>query len=714
MATVKATDQISDNRITEAIDFWRLVNDSDSTNRSEALNDIRFAAGDQWPVEIQNSRNLEARPCLTINKIDAYVRQVTNQQRMNRPRIKVHPVNNEADVKIAQVIEGICRHIEVNSNADTAYDTAFDYAVRMGWGYWRVNTRYVREDSFDQEIYIDTIDNPFTVYFDPNSVLPDGSDAERCLVTTVVDKRKFRQEYPGANDGASFVQRSVGDDTASWVTKEDIRIAEYFYVKRVKAKLYQLSNGQTMYADSKDFFNRVAASGLTILGERESYKKEVHWCKMTAMEVLEERVLPGKYIPIVPCYGAMVIVDDKRKKYGLVRFAKDPQRMYNFWRTSMTESVALAPKAKWLLAEGQDEGHEQEWALANQKSSPILRYKQKDIEGNPAPVPVRLQPEPPPAGIMESAAAISADLQMVIGIVDPNQLPSGNISGKALAGQQNQVDLSNFHFYDNLSRSIRHTGKIILDLIPKIYDTQRVVRIIGADGTPDIVTLNQPVQTAEGIEKVLNDVTVGEYDVVMDTGPAFQTRRQQAVEAMMPLMAKEEIFQAAGDLFFRNMDFPGADTIADRLAAMNPLAQIDPKSDIPPQVQMQLAQQEQMIKQMQDQMAAMGLDIKYRQGVEQIKQDAETKRELMRQTSKAHNTETMAEVKVNDQNTRAITSQNKIEIEAIMQLLLHHMDTSRLNEEIDRRNMEQAKAMEFAAMDISQGGNPLVQQGLTQ
>ena len=186
--------------------------------------------------------------------------------------------------------------------------------------------------------------------------------------------------------------------------------------------------------------------------------------------------------------------------------------------------------------------------------------------------------------------------------------------------------------------------------------------------------------------------------------------RQQAVEAMMPLMAKEEIFQAAGDLFFRNMDFPGADTIADRLAAMNPLAQIDPKSDIPPQVQMQLAQQEQMIKQMQDQMAAMGLDIKYRQGVEQIKQEGETKRELMRQTSRAHNTETMAEVKVNDQNTRAITSQNKIEIEAIMQLLLHNMDTARLNEEIDRRNREQAQAMQFAAMDISQGGNPLVQQ----
>ena len=713
MATVKATDALTDDRINEAIHFWRLVNESDSTNRSEALNDIRFAAGDQWPVEIQNSRNLEARPCLTINKIDAYVRQVTNQQRMNRPRIKVHPVNNEADYKIAQILEGICRHIEVNSNADTAYDTAFDYAVRMGWGYWRVNTRYMREDSFDQEIYIDTIDNPFTVYFDPNSVLPDGSDAERCLLTTVVDKRKFRQEYPGANDGANFTQRSVGDDTASWVTKEDIRIAEYFYVKRVKAKLYQLSNGQALFAETPDFFERVQASGLTVIAERESYKKQVNWCKMTAMEVLDERVLPGKYIPIVPMYGAQVIVDDKRKKYGLVRFAKDPQRMYNFWRTSMTESVALAPKAKWLLAEGQDEGHEQEWALANQKSYPILRYKQKDIEGNPAPVPTRLQPEPPPLGIMESAAAISADLQMVIGILDPNQLPSGNISGKALAGQQSQVDLSNFHFYDNLTRSIRHTGKIILDLIPKIYDTERVIRIIGADGQPDIVTINHPQQTAEGIQKILNDVTVGEYDVVMDTGPAFQTRRQQAVEAMMPLMAKEEIFQAAGDLFFRNMDFPGADTIADRLAAMNPLAQIDEKSDVPPQVQMQLAQQQQVIQQMQQQMQAMGLDIKYKQGVEQIKQDAETKRELMRQTGKAFNVETMAEVKVNDQNTRAITSQNKMEIEAIMELLLHHMDTARLNQEIEKRNREQYQAMQFASQDIEHEGNPLA-GGLTQ
>ena len=700
------TPQAKDERIQKAIDFWHLVNDADSMNRAEALQDIKFAAGDQWPVEIQNSRNLEARPCLTINKIDAYIRQVTNQQRMQRPRIKVQPVNNLADYKIAQVIEGMTRHIEVNSNADTAYDTAFDYAVRMGWGYWRINTRYVSEDSFDQEIYIDTVDNPFTVYFDPNSILPDGSDAERCLVTTVMDKKIFREHYPNADDGANFTQRSTGDDTASWITKEDIRIAEYFYVERERAKLYQLSDNTVHFADSPNFFERVEAAGLTVVDERDTFRKAVKWCKMTALEVLEEKTWAGKYIPVVPCYGAQVIVDDRRKRYGLVRFAKDPQRMYNFWRTSMTESVALAPKAKWLLAEGQDEGHENEWALANIKSSPVLRYKQKDIEGVPAPVPVRLQPEPPPTGIMEAAGAISADLQMVLGILDPNQLPSGNISGKALAGQQNQVDLSNFHFYDNMTRSIRHTGKIILDLIPHIYDTQRVMRIIGSDGQPDMTTINEK----DEVGKMLNDVTVGEYDVVMDTGPGFQSKRQQAVEAMMPLLTgNEQLFNIAGDLVFRNMDFPGADVIADRLAAMNPMAQVDEKSDIPPQAQMELAASKKQLQDMQQQLQAAQLEINNRGQVAQIREEGATKRKLMDVTARAHNTETMAEVKVNDQNTRSITSQNKTEIDAIVQLLLHHMDTSRLIQEIEKRNMEQGQFATIAAADIAHGASPFTQ-----
>lgn len=698
-------DQSSDPRIQDAIKFLRLVGEADSNNRQEGLQDLKFAAGDQWPVEIQNSRNIESRPCLTINKLDPYIRQVTNQQRQQRPRIKVHPVNNEGDLKVAQVIEGITRHIEVNSNADTAYDTAFDYAVRMGWGYWRVITDYVREDSFDQEIFIEPIDNPFSVYFDPNSVNPDGSDARKCLVTTVVSKERFREMYPGADDGVGFLPRATGDDTAEWVTKEDIRIAEFFYVHEERAELVILSDGTKEYADKLPPKEILDEAGIVEVKRRKTTRRTVKWCKLTAMQILEEKEWPGRWIPIIPCYGAQVVIEGKRKKYGLVRFAKDPQRMYNFWRTSMTESIALAPKAKWVMAEGQDEGHENEWALANIKSTPVLRYKQRDINGETAPPPARLQPEPPPVGIMEAAGEVNNDLQTVMGIFDPSQQLPGNMSGKALMGQQNQVDLSNFHFYDNMTRSIKHTGKIILDLIPKIYDTQRVLRIIGVDGKPDMTTVNELTATGE----VLNNVTVGEYDVVMDTGPGYNSKRQQAVEAMLPLMAQNEVFQVAGDLMFRNMDFPGADVIADRLAAMNPLAQIDEKSEIPPKVQMMLMQLQKTVQDQQNQMAAMGLDIKYRSTVEGIRQEGETKRELMRAMAKAHNTETMAEVRVNDQNTRAITSQNKTEIEAVVKLLLAQMSPSDLARMIARMNAEQYAFADVAASDIHEGSSPFTQ-----
>jgi hypothetical protein len=693
--------------IQEAVDFLKFCNDADTNNRQEALEDLKFVNGDQWPVELQNSRNLESRPVLTINKLDTYCRQVTNQQRQQRPRIKVHATNTSADQKTAEVISGLTRHIEVNSNADHAYDNAFDYAVRMGWGYWRVTTKYVREDTFDQEIYIEPVDNPFTVYWDPNSIAPDGSDAEKCLITTMMPKDVFRTLYPDLDDGTSFTQRGTGDSQSEWITKEDIRVAEYFYTVREKATLYQLSDGTTKFADGKDFFERISLSGLNVISERPSFKKTIKWKKMTAIEVIEERDWPGRYIPVVPCYGRHVVIGNKRKKFGMIRHAKDPQRMYNFWQTSITESIALAPKAKWIMAEGQDEGHENEWAQANIKSTAYLRYKQRDIDGQPAPPPTRLQPEPPPAGVMAAAGAINEDLQAIMGIFDPHQMPTGNISGKALNGQQQQVDLTNYDYYDNLTRSISHTGKIILDLIPKIYDSERVMRIIGDDGKPELITLNQ----SNAVGEVLNDVTVGEYDVVMETGPGYNSKRQEAVDSMLGMLSADPtLMQTAGDLIFRNMDFPGADTIADRLATLNPLSQVDEKSPIPPQVQMQLAQSQAQMQQMQQQMQQMQMMIKQRQDIEQVKQDNENRRELMRQTAKAHNTETMAEVKVNDQNTRAVTSQNKIEIEAIMELLLHHMDTARLNQEIAKRDREQQASMQFAESDISAGANPLTQQ----
>jgi hypothetical protein len=636
----------NDPRISDAIAFLRWAAEADTTNRTEALDDLKFAGGDQWPVTVQNSRQLESRPCLTINKVDAYCRQIANQQRQQRPRMRAHGMNNESDGKMAEIVTGICRHIETQSNADHAYDTAFDFAVRMGWGYMRVTTDYARPDTFDQEIYIKSISNPFTVYFDPNSEEPDGSDAEKCLITTKVSKEAFEKMYPGQYDLQGFTQRGTGDSDAEWVDKHDVRIAEYFYTRIKKVNLLLLSNGMSKYEDEVPDLDLMAKNGIGIVSKRPSWRKTIEWIKCTSFAILEEGTWPGKYIPIVPVYGQQLTVDSKRKKFGLVRMAKDPQRMYNYWTTATTEAIALAPRAKWIMAEGQDEGHENEWAQANNKAFSYLTYKQTDVDGREAPPPIRQSPEAPPAGIMEAAAAINADLQAVVGIFDPSQLPNGQQSGKAINGMQMQIDMVNFNYYDNLTRSISQIGRIILDLIPKIYDNERVIRIIGDDEKPEIVTINQPSQDEQGIQKILNDVTVGEYDIVMETGPGYSTKRQEAVESMMPLLAADpQLMQVAGDLVFRNMDFPGAEVIADRLAATNPLAKIDEKSDIPPQVQMQLAQAQQTIQQLQQQLQQEAMDKKYRATVQQQVQEAETDREKMRISAKAHDTTMINETK---------------------------------------------------------------------
>jgi len=672
-----------DSRIDEAKKFLRMANDADTMNRQEALEDLKFVGGDQWPVELQNSRNLESRPVLTINKLDGYCRQVVNQIRQQRPRPKVHGMNSDADEKTAEVIQGIIRHIEANSNADDAYDQAVDYAVRMGWGYIRLRTDYVSEDSFDQEIYIEPVDNPFTVYYDINSVAIDGSDAERCLVTTMMSKDDFEKIYPNA-EVDSFTQRGTGDSQSEWITKEDIRLAEYWYTVHERAKLIQLSDGTGIFEDEyknrKDLYTE---AGIYKVDERMSIRKKIKWCKLTAIEILEEGEWAGKHLPIIPVYGRHTVIGDKRKKFGMVRQAKDAQRMYNFWQTSITESVALAPKAKWIMAEGQDEGYENEWAQANTKSYPLLRYKQTDIEGRPAPAPQRLQPEPPPAGVMAAAAVISDDIKTLMGIFDPAELKQGNISGKALNGQQQQVDLSNFDFYDNFTKSLSHLASCILELIPSIYDTQRVLRIIGDDGKPDLVTLNE----RDSVNNVIkNNVATGLYDVVMDTGPGYNSKREASVEAMTPILAAQpQLIQQIGDLWFRNQDFPGADIIADRLATLNPLAQIDKKSDIPPQAQMVIKQLQSQNQQLQQQLQQIQIAIKQRKDIEQVKQDAETKRTLIKESNKAHDIELRDQEKHRDMMLRVQTTaqdtvtktQTQLEIENIkanLAVYLAHLD----------------------------------------
>jgi hypothetical protein len=707
--------------VKEAVEFLRQVNDAESDNRMKGIEDLKFRYGDQWPQYAVTSRGLE-RPQLTINEIDSYCRQVTNMQRQQRPRGKAHPVDDRADVKVAKVITGIGRHIEVASDADYAYDTAFESAVTIGWGYWRMRTDYIRDDSFDQSIYIDCIDNPFTVYFDPKSTEPDGSDATQGLITDMMAIKAFEKQYPGAQS-VGFTERGSGDDEPDWITTESIRIAEYYYIDRKKAKLVKLNDNTVIWEDRLPPKDIMVAAGIEVVGERDSVQKVVKWCKQTAFEILEEKDLHGRYIPIIPVYGSVMVVDGKRERMGMVRFGKDPQRMLNFWQTSITESIALAPKAKWLAVEGTVEGHENEFSSANLSANPLLQYKQTDVTGAPAPAPIRLQPEPPPAGAIQASFMASQNLQKVLGIFDPVMQSNDPKSGKAIIAEKMQAENSNYHFYDNLTRSIKHTWRIILDWTPYVYDTQRVQRIIGEDGKPELVTINQKEvkqdETGAAIEKVLNCVCVGEYDVVMETGPGYDTKRQEGVAATMELMRTpigEKVAAVADDLIVRQMDFPGADTIADRLAAANPLSEVDEKSDVPPQAQMAMKAMQKQLEQAKQIIQQLEMEKKYRLDAIRMQEDGETRRKLMDTTASAHDTEQRNLSMQHSVEAKAITSQNVEEIRALTKLLIAKLPPEPLENAIASRDVEQQikHSQQAAPPDLSQMQTPPMppQQGM--
>ncbi len=671
----------------DAVDFLRLVSEADSQNRSRGLEDLKFCNGDQWPTYAIQSRGME-RPQLTINETDAYCRQVENQQRQQRPRINVHATNLLADPKVAKVLKGVCRHIEVNSNGDNAYDTAFSYAIRIGWGYFRLYRDFIREDSFDQDIFIGAIDNPFTVYFDPNSTLLDGSDAEKVLVTDLMTKDAFRKAYPGAQE-SGFMARATGDSEVDWVGKNDIRIAEYYSVDQKKDTLVKLSDGTIAWKSQLPKPEVLQAVGITVVGDRPSYRKQIKWAKVSAFETLEEKDIPGRWIPIIPVYGRVATIDGKRQRWGLVRDAKDPAKMNNFWYTSITESIALAPKAKWLIPEGADEGYENEYAQANLSAKAALHYKTKGLMGEDIPPPERVQPEPPPEGAIAAMMQSSQALQRVLGIVDPAQKISGNVSGKALIGEQQKSDNSTFNYYDNLTTSIRHGGRIILSWCPVVYDTQRVLRMIGDDGQPSLVTVNERTQDEQGATKILNDLTVGDYDVVMDTGPGYNSKRQEALANFTDLLQNPELAKIIGpigaDLIVRLHDAPGMDVLADRLAASNPMAKIDENSEVPPKAQMLIKQLQDQVQKMQQAIQQLEMEKKYRSDLEGMKQDGETKRELMRTTAKAHDIEKRDETKRHDVDTRGTVSLKVEEIKGFVELLNTHLKHAHDMESAERQ-----------------------------
>lgn len=597
-----------------------------SESREDQLDDLKFYAASpdnhwQWPADVLATRGavqgqtINARPCLTINKLPEHVHQVTNDQRQNRPSAKVIPVDDKADVEVADIFNGLIRHIEYISDADVAYDTACESQVVMGEGYIRVLTEYCDSDTFDQDIKIGRVRNSFSVHMDPLIQDPCGLDANWCFISEDVTKEEFDRLYPNASPLSTLETLGVGDQSLSqWINQDTVRIAEYFRVE-VSRETLNLYPGNATAFDGTPEDKQLKALYGAPLKSRESDRREVIWCKINGYEILEEREWAGKYIPVVRVVGNEFEVDGRIYLSGLVRNAKDAQRMYNYWVSQEAEMLALAPKAPFIGYGGQFEGYENQWKTANTQNWPYLEVNPDvtDGQGGVLPLPQRAQPPMASSGLLQAKAGASEDIKSATGQYNASLgMTSNERSGKAILARQKEGDTGTYHFVDNLGRAVRHVGRIIVDLAPKIYDTERVARIVGEDGSVDQAKVNpaqqvpvNKIQDQSGvvIERIYN-LGIGKYDVMVVTGPGYATKRQEAMESMSQILqGNPELWAVAGDLFVKNMDWPGAQEMAKRLAKT-----VDPKllEDDDKSPQLQAAEQQiQAMGQELDQMHQM-------------------------------------------------------------------------------------------------------------
>lgn len=566
----------------------------ESVNRQERLDDVRFARlGDQWPEYAKYDRNRpgKERPMLVVNRLLQFRDRVVNEIRQNTPSIRIRPATDGADQETAEVLMGLVHHIQDNSNASIAYDTAVEWQVDTGLGYIRVRNDWASDTSFDQEIYIDRIPDPFKVYYDPHSKSPDGSDAEWAILAEEIPKDEFKRLYPGV-DETNFDAAGNGD-MQGWYTKDSVRIAEYYWLEHEPAQIQNPETGEI----------------------RDTFIKKCMWAKCVGDKVLERTEVPTKFIPIVPVVGHEVWLQGKCYRSGLVRNAKDAQRLYNYYLSANAENVALAPKAPFIGVSGQFES-DPNWGRANKESLAYLEYDPVSIAGTPVGAPQRAMPPQASPAIMQAIQLAENDIMQSMGIYQPSLGDQSNeTSGRALLLRQKQSETGNFHYQDNLNRAIRQIGRIVVDMIPKIYDHARVIRILGEDGTPREVQIDPNLPQASAntdnpeIDSIYN-VGLGQYDVVCDSGPSYATKRDEAANMMLALtQANPSLFQTVGDLMMKNMDWPGAEEISKRLQMMLP-PELQPTAQ-GEKVDPQVIQAQRMMDQMASQMEEMGQELQY-------------------------------------------------------------------------------------------------------
>lgn len=591
----RTPEEVADEQILDdAREDFKRADNWESDFRDLFIDDTKFCLADsdngwQWPADLKKDRDINKRPALTINKTAKHVDLVVNDMRKNKPSITVKPVGEDVSYKAAQIWEGLFRHIEYDSSAQTIYDDAATTQVEGGIGYVRVITEYTPPD-FDkpetfnrQKIKIAPVKDALGVYMDPDIKQKDGSDARFGFVFESMPRTQFEKEYPDVElpSGSTGVEESI-----DWVTNDDVRVAEYYRLVDKKDELIYLEDdgGQAAMfkrsdvpAQFKSLLTRAERDKSHRFQSRDFVTRQLEWYKIAGCEIVDRRLLPGQYIPIGRLPGKERIVEGKLVRKGLVRDLKDAQRMYNYNTSGQVEYGALATKTPWIVPVEAFDGNEQAWEDSNKKNAAYLTYRSWDEEGNQIPPPQRPQPPGESPAFITGMQIADRELMMASGQYQSEQGQPGNEkSGKAINARQHQSETANFHFADMQAMMIAHLGRIILDLAPHIYDTEQVLKIQAKDYSISEIHV-QPEQDEamleqkdkkgdEEITRVFFNLKKGRYLVQADMGPAYATQRQEAWNAFIQIVTQSpELISEIGDLMFMSADFPLADKIAERI-----------------------------------------------------------------------------------------------------------------------------------------------------
>jgi hypothetical protein len=577
------------------------------------MDDIRFANADpdnkyQWPTRMWNDRQRDERPALTINKTRQHNLNIINDAKMNKPGIKYRAAGNGATAESARIWDGIARHIEYQSNAAAHYDVATTFQVEAGIGYLRVVTDYVDENSFDQEIFVTSIPDPLTVYMDPDAKAPAKEDARFGFIFEDMPKEVFDQKYPQYKQ---FAGQEVLVGEKGWFDEDHVRVAEYFEAEDVSDELLMFNgpDGQPMTLMASDLRKVDPKSAIfddPQTRKRPTTRRTIHYHLIIGNHVIteEEKIWIGKTIPIIPVIGEETVIEGRMDRKGHTRAMKDPQRMYNYWASAAVEYGALQSKTPWLVGVESVEGFEEYWATANRQNHAYLPYKSVGDDGKPLAPPTRVEPPVPSPVALKGMEVANVEMQMVSGQYENQLGMQGNErTGKAIAERQRQGDRATYHFIDNLAIAIRQVGKIILDLVPKIYDTNRIIMILAENNESLEVKLDPQLQQAHMLElnennevigRLLNPA-IGKYEVTADVGPGYATRREEAFNALTLILTQNPgLTSIIGDIMFRAGDFPMAEEAAERLKRMVPPQAL---GQGPSQNEQMLAQQAQQLQQ---------------------------------------------------------------------------------------------------------------------